>query len=230
MIFRQLFDRSSCTYTYLLACERTRAAMLIDPVLECVERDHTLLAELGLTLAATVDTHVHADHITAASALKDRTGCQIVYPGTGQAEGPDRALADGERFAVGDVGITCRFTPGHTVGSACYVLDDESAVFTGDTLMIRGCGRTDFQGGSSEALYRSVHERLFRLPDACRVYPGHDYQGRTMSTIGEEKAHNPRLGGGNDLATFVRIMTDLKLAYPAKMDEAVPANRVLGRT
>lgn len=240
MIFRQLFDRESCTYTYLLGVPGTDAApgpaILIDPVVELVDRDLQMLDELGLKLVASVDTHVHADHVTAAWTLKQRTGCQIVYPAAGEGDDADRLLADGDVFEVGDNGeirLETRHTPGHTAGSVTYVqLDAEGApirAFTGDTLMIRGCGRTDFQGGSSEDLYASVHERIFSLPADTPLFPGHDYKGRTVTTVGEERAHNPRLKDGTDVATFTRIMENLGLAYPKKIDVAVPANRNLGR-
>jgi len=228
MIFRQLFDRDSCTYTYLLGDPDTGEAVLVDPVVELVDRDLQLVDELGLTLTVSLDTHVHADHVTAASRLQQRTGCAIAYPSSGDAQGPCRALDHGEVLTVGSIELTCLHTPGHTAGSACYVLGDRSMVFTGDTLLVRGCGRTDFQGGSAETLYRSVHDHLFTLPDGCRVYPGHDYLGRTMTTVAEEKAHNPRLGGGRTLAQFVEIMANLDLSYPKKIDVAVPANRQLG--
>jgi glyoxylase-like metal-dependent hydrolase (beta-lactamase superfamily II) len=228
MIFRQLFDRTSCTYTYLLGCERTAKAVLIDPVIELVDRDLELIGELGLTLAASVDTHVHADHVTAASMLEDRTGCEVVYPASAELEVRCRTLAHDAVLEVGDVRLRCLHTPGHTAGSACYLQEEAGRVFTGDTLLIRGCGRTDFQGGSARTLYRSIHGHLFRLPDTTQVWPGHDYKGRTVSTIGEEKAHNPRLKTGIDEDAFVTIMENLGLAYPKMIDVAVPANRRLG--
>jgi sulfur dioxygenase len=224
MFFRQLFDRSSCTYTYLLA-DDAGSAVLIDPVVELLDRDLSLLHELGLRLDATLETHIHADHITSAAALRDRTGCRIATCSEDYT-GQDVLLNHGDVLHVGTLALEARHTPGHTAGSACFWIDDR--VFTGDTLLIRGCGRTDFQGGSAEQLYRSVHEQLFTLPDTCRVYPGHDYQGRTVSTIGEEKAHNPRLGGGRTESEFVTIMRNLKLDPPTLIDVAVPANRTFG--
>lgn len=225
MLFRQLFDRETCTYTYLLA--DAGLALLIDPVREHVERELTLLDELGLTLAWVAETHVHADHVTGAGTLADRTGCRIAYPASSGAQGADRYLADGDVLEVGSVALTCRHTPGHTAGCAIYVGD--GMAFTGDTLLIRGCGRTDFQEGDARALYRSVHERIFSLPDGWLLYPGHDYNGRTVTTVAEEKAHNPRLGGGRDVESFVALMAGLGLAYPKRIDEAVPANLKLGR-
>jgi glyoxylase-like metal-dependent hydrolase (beta-lactamase superfamily II) len=240
VIFRQLFDRESCTYTYLLGVPGTDGAqgeaILIDPVVELVDRDLQLLDELGLKLVASIDTHVHADHITGAWTLKQRTGCAIVYPGPTDAEDADRVLADGDVFQAGENGeirLETRLTPGHTACSATYVqLDRDGAplrAFTGDTLMIRGCGRTDFQGGSAEDLYASVRERIFTLPGDTPLYPGHDYKGRTVTTVAEERAHNPRLKDGIDVATFRQIMENLGLAYPKKIDVAVPANQNLGR-
>ena len=229
-MFRQFFDATSSTYTYLLADPHTRRAILIDPVAEQVERELTTLDELGLTLAWVVETHVHADHVTAASLLRDATGCRVAYPDSGEVEGADRLLAHGDVLEEGSVQLEVRHTPGHTSGSASYVDHSSERVFTGDTLLIRGCGRTDFQGGDARTLYRSVHEQLFSLPDGFLVYPGHDYTGRLVSTIGEEKAHNPRLGGGRSEADFVHLMDDLKLSYPRLIDVAVPANRRLGRS
>jgi len=230
MIFRQLFDRDSCTYTYLLGDASTGRAVLIDPVIELVDRDLQFVAELGLTLAVSLDTHVHADHVTAASVLKERTGCAIAYPSSGEAEGPCMALDHGDVLQVDAIKLLVRHTPGHTAGSATYVLGDQSMAFTGDTLLIRGCGRTDFQGGSAQTLYASVHEQIFSLPDTTLLYPGHDYKGRTVTTVGEEKIHNPRLGGGRTVEQFAEIMANLNLAYPKKIDVAVPANRQLGAT
>lgn len=228
-MFRQLFHEPSHTFTYLLGDPETGKAILIDPVLGMEDRDLALLAELGLQLEVVLETHVHADHITAASNLKARTGCQIVYPASSSAQGADRYLAHNETVDVGSVRLEARHTPGHTSGSACYVDASGGRVFTGDTLLIRGCGRTDFQEGDAHALYRSVHEQLFTLDDATFVYPGHDYKGHARSTIGEEKQHNPRLGGGRSQADFVEIMNNLDLSYPKLIDVAVPANRMLGR-
>ncbi len=228
-MFRQLFDATSSTYTYLLADPNTGRAVLIDPVLQQVDRDLQILVEMGLTLAWVLETHVHADHVTAAATLRDATGCKVAYPSTGMVEGADRLLAHGDKLAVDGVELEVRHTPGHTSGSACYVDLAGERVFTGDTLLIRGCGRTDFQGGSAQTLYASVHEQLFTLDDATFVYPGHDYKGRTASSIGEEKAHNVRLGAGRTEAEFVHIMDSLNLSYPRLIDVAVPANRLLGR-
>ncbi|HCN73125.1 MAG TPA: MBL fold metallo-hydrolase, partial [Pusillimonas sp.] len=188
MIFRQLFDNTSSTYTYLLADETHRQAILIDPVFGQVRRDLALIRELGLKLKLVADTHAHADHITAAWVLKQKTGCRIASAKVINADHTDVALDDGDEFGVQGVRLKAISTPGHTDGCMSFILDGESMVFTGDTLLIRGCGRSDFQQGSAHRLYDSITGKLFALPDACLVYPAHDYQGRTVSTIGEEKA------------------------------------------
>jgi glyoxylase-like metal-dependent hydrolase (beta-lactamase superfamily II)/rhodanese-related sulfurtransferase len=228
MIFRQLFDRQTCTYTYLLADADTKEALLIDPVREQVDRDITLLEELGLTLRYTLETHIHADHVTSSAVLRQRLGSRSVVSSAGGANCADVQADHGETIKVGHIELEVRHTPGHTDGCVSYVLSDRSMVFTGDTLLIRGCGRTDFQQGDASRLYNSVHDQIFSLPDACAVYPGHDYKGRTRSSVAEEKAFNARLGGGKTEAEFVEIMDQLKLADPAKIDVAVPANLKCG--
>lgn len=227
MIFRQLFDQTSSTYTYLLA--DSGEAILIDPVFEQARRDAALLHELGLRLAWTLETHVHADHITGAWLLREKLGSRIAVPAAGRAEGADRRLADGDELAFGSRAVAAMATPGHTAGCTSYVLDDRSMVFTGDALLVRGCGRTDFQEGNARQLFRSVRERLFGLPDECTVYPGHDYRGIAATSIGEEKRHNPRLAESIGEEDFVGYMTHLGLAHPKQMDVAVPANLVCGR-
>ena len=223
MVFQQLFESQTSTYTYLLACERTREALLIDPVLEMLARDLKLIDELGLKLLYVLDTHIHADHITAAGEIrKARPGVRTAVSGRSGVECADLSLADGENIRVGDLRLRVLQTPGHTDSCVAYSMDDR--VFTGDTLLIRGCGRTDFQQGSSDLLYESVHQKLFTLPDAVLVYPGHDYKGFTSSTIGDEKRLNPRLGGGRTKDQFRQIMSELKLADPARIKESVPAN------
>ncbi|MFZ2288725.1 MAG: MBL fold metallo-hydrolase [Halopseudomonas yangmingensis] len=224
MIFRQLYDATSSTYTYLLADEHSREALLIDPVFEQQQRDLALLDELGLTLKLVVDTHAHADHITAAWLLKQKTGCTIASAAVINAEHVDLPLQHGQHFGVQGIDLQARATPGHTDGCMSYVLADQSMVFTGDTLLIRGCGRSDFQQGNAATLYRSITEQLFSLPDSCAVYPAHDYHGRTRSSIGEEKQHNPRVGGGANETDFVGYMQAMQLPHPKKIDEAVPAN------
>lgn len=228
MIFRQLFERESSTYTYLLGCEATGRALLIDPVLETVERDLACLQALGLALDLTLETHVHADHVTGAARLRERTGCRIGCPAPAEAEGCDVPIEDGRLLEVGTLRLRAIATPGHTDDSFCYLEEAGGRLFTGDTLLIDGCGRTDFQSGDSGALYRSVHQRLFALPEETLVYPGHDYQGRFVSSIAQEKARNPRLGGGRTAEEFAAIMAGLDLPRPKKIDTAVPANRRCG--
>jgi glyoxylase-like metal-dependent hydrolase (beta-lactamase superfamily II) len=224
MLFRQLFDRTSCTYTYLLADPDSGEAVLIDPVRELVDRDAELLEQLGLRLVATLETHVHADHVTGASALRERLGSQVIVPANAGVRGADRGVGAGDTVAFGPYALHVRPTPGHTESCTSYVLLDPPMAFTGDALFIRGCGRTDFQGGDPSTLYRSVHTQILSLPPDARIYPGHDYKGRTVSTVAEERAHNPRLGGGRTIDDFVEIMAALNLAHPALMHVAVPAN------
>jgi len=226
MIFRQLFEPLSSTYTYLVGCEDTRLAVLIDPVVNSIERDLGALHGLGLTLAFTLDTHIHADHITAALHLKQRANSRIAAPAIDRLPCTDVGIVEGTPFQVGGLYIKPLHTPGHTSGHFAYVLDD--CVFTGDALLIEGCGRTDFQGGDAKALYRSVTEKLFTLPDDYLVYPGHDYQQRRVSSIGQERARNPRLGQNKTLCEFEQIMADLKLPYPKFIDHALPGNRQCG--
>lgn len=229
MLFRQLYDRATSTYTYLLADSEAREAVLIDPVKEQVDRDIELLAELGLRLVATLETHVHADHVTGAWLLKQRLGSEIMYPRPSGVEGADRLVGEGDAVRFGRYAVEVRLTPGHTDGCATYVTDDRRMAFTGDALLIHGSGRTDFQQGDARRLYRSVHDQIFSLPDGTTLYPGHDYKGRTVTTVLEEKHFNPRLGGGRSEEEFVAIMANLNLAYPKHIDRALPANLALGR-
>ncbi len=224
LVFRQLFDATSSTYTYLLGDAASRTALLIDPVFEHVRRDIALLRELGLNLAATLETHVHADHVTGAWLLKQRLGSRILGAAAGGAHGLDRALAHGDEVAFGTRHLQVRATPGHTDGCLSFVLDDESMAFSGDALLIRGCGRTDFQQGSAERLYRSVHEQLLGLPAHCLLYPAHDYKGVTVTSVEEERCFNPRFGGDSSLGDFVGYMNSLGLPHPKLMEIAVPAN------
>ncbi|RVU43330.1 MBL fold metallo-hydrolase [Rubrivivax rivuli] len=226
-IFRQLYDATSSTYTYLLADEGQ--AVLIDPVFEQARRDAALLRELDLRLLYTLDTHVHADHVTAAWLLQRRLGSRIALSAASGAQGADRLLQHGDRVSFGRRHLEVRATPGHTDGCVSYVLDDQQMAFTGDTLLIRGCGRTDFQQGSAERLFRSVHGQLFTLPAGCLLYPGHDYRGITASSVAEERRHNPRLGGEADLGDFTGYMQHLGLPHPKLIDQAVPANLRCGR-
>ena len=229
MIFRQLFDAASSTYTYLLGDTSSGEALLIDPVFEQAQRDLSLLRELGLHLKLVVDTHAHADHITAAWLLKQKTGCLIASAAVINAEHLDIPLRHGQAFGVAGVSLEARATPGHTGGCMSYVLAGQSMVFTGDALLIRGCGRSDFQEGDAATLYHSITEQLFSLPDACEVYPAHDYNGRTQSSIGEERQYNARVGGSANEADFVGYMQAMNLPHPKKIDEAVPANLRSGR-
>ena len=224
LILRQLFDAQSSTYTYLLADSAARHAVLIDPVFEQVRRDTALTEELGLKLTQTLETHVHADHVTGAWLLRRLLGARIGVSMASGAEGADDCIEDGERIRFGNRSLHALWTPGHTNGCLTYVLDDHSMAFTGDALLIRGCGRTDFQQGDARRLFRSVRERIFSLPDQCLLYPGHDYRGLTASSVAEEKLYNPRLAEGVGEDDFVGYMTNLGLAHPKQMEVAVPAN------
>ena len=227
--FRQLFDPTSSTYTYLLGDTDAGEAVLIDAVFEHVRRDAALLRELGLRLVATLDTHVHADHVTAAWLLKQRCGSQILLSEHAGAANADRLLQHGDNVAFGSRHLQVRSTPGHTSGCLSFVLDDHSMAFTGDCLLIRGCGRTDFQQGSPALLYRSVQTQLLSLPDACLLYPGHDYRGLTVTSVAEERRFNPRLGGDVNEADFAGYMNNLGLPHPKLMAIAVPANLRCGQ-
>ena len=229
MIFRQLFDARSSTYTYLLADEPGGEALIIDPVFEQHGRDLALIRELGLRLVASLETHVHADHVTGAWLMRRSLGSRIVVSRKAGASGADVVVDDGDRVPFGHRHLGVRATPGHTSGCVTYVTDDERAAFTGDALLIRGAGRTDFQEGSAAELFQSVRSRIFSLPDGCLLYPAHDYQGRTVSTVAEERAHNPRLGDDKAEGDFVGFMENLGLPHPAQMAVAVPANLVCGR-
>ncbi len=230
MIFRQLFETTSATYTYLLGCPETGQALLIDPVLETTERDMALLSELGLSLAYTLETHVHADHLTSARKLKALTQCQIAGAARDRLACRDIGLEDGESLVMGSIELKALFTPGHTDTHLSFLTDSgaQPMVFTGDSLLIDGCGRTDFQAGDAATLYRAIHEKLFSLPGDTLVYPGHDYQGRRVSTIEQERTRNPRLGGGKSLEEFVEIMNNLNLPNPAKIEFAVAGNMQCG--
>ncbi len=228
LVFRQLQDQKSSTYTYLLGDPVTKEAILIDPVFEQARRDLALLRELGLSLRYTLDTHVHADHITAAAICKKSTGSRIALSAAAGAENVDVPLAHGDRIELGAHRLEVRSTPGHTNGCTTFVLDDGRMAFTGDALLIRGCGRTDFQQGSAHALYRSIKEQIFTLPEDCLLYPAHDYRGLTATSVAEEKAFNPRIGGARSEGDFVGYMRNLNLPHPKQMDAAVPANLKCG--
>jgi glyoxylase-like metal-dependent hydrolase (beta-lactamase superfamily II) len=231
MIFRQLIDPQTSTYTYLLGDRASGQAVLVDPVLSQVDRDIALLDELGLELRYALETHVHADHVTGSGELRDRLGAETVTSADAGVTCASLVVAHGDVLQLGRTRIEARHTPGHTDGDVTYVVRDGDRVmaFTGDTLFIRGCGRTDFQQGDARTLYRSVHARIYSLPDDTAVYPGHDYKGRTTTTVGEEKAFNPRLRIGIDEDAFVDIMDGLHLPDPKQIDVAVPANRACGR-
>ncbi|MGH6875844.1 MAG: MBL fold metallo-hydrolase [Rhizomicrobium sp.] len=229
MIFRQLFDPQSSTYTYLLGDAETHESVLIDPVFEQARRDAALLGELGLALRWTLETHIHADHVTGAWLLQEKLGSRIALAAASGAEGADRYLKNGEEITFGSRSLRVMATPGHTGGCVTYVCDDASRAFTGDCLLVRGTGRTDFQGGDAALMYRSVRERIFALPDSCLLYPAHDYRGLTCSSVGEERRFNPRLGDEIALGDFCGHMANLKLAHPKQMDVAVPANLRCGR-
>ncbi|HVJ11867.1 MAG TPA: MBL fold metallo-hydrolase [Burkholderiales bacterium] len=229
MIFRQLFDPQSSTYTYLLADAGSREALLIDPVFEQVRRDAALIDELGLKLKWTLETHVHADHVTGAWLLREKLGSRIALSKASGAEGADQYLEPQEKISFGKRSLETRSTPGHTSGCMTYVLDDSSMAFTGDALLIRGCGRTDFQQGDARMLFRSVRTQIFALPEDCLIYPGHDYRGLTQTSVGEEKLYNPRLAESVGEGDFVGYMTHLGLPHPKQMDVAVPANLKCGK-
>src|SRR6266496_1214733 len=229
LIFRQLFDPQSSTYSYLLGDSRAREAVLIDPVFEQARRDAALVSELGLTLLATLETHVHADHITGAWLLKRQFGSAIGLSAASGASEADRYVAHGDRVAFGKRYLEVRATPGHTRGCVTYVLDDESAAFTGDCLLIRGSGRTDFQQGDARTMYRSVRSQILTLPPSCLLYPAHDYRGLTVTSVAEERRYNPRLGGEIGESDFVGYMKNLGLPHPKLIDIAVPANLRCGR-
>lgn len=226
IIVKQLFDRESCTYTYLLIDPETKQAAIIDPVRELYDRDMQIINELGIELLYTIETHAHADHVTSSGKLRQSTGAKIVFGASSEIPAIDIAIKDNESLKLGSYAIRAIATPGHT--SSCTSFYVDGIVFTGDTLLIRGCGRTDFQEGDAASLYDSVNQKLFILDDNTIVYPAHDYNGRTWSTIAEEKKWNPRLGGGRDKDSFVDLMNNLNLDMPKKINEAVPANMNVG--
>jgi glyoxylase-like metal-dependent hydrolase (beta-lactamase superfamily II)/rhodanese-related sulfurtransferase len=225
MLFRQLFDQASGTYSYLLASRRGGEALIIDPVLEKVDRYLQLVRELDLKLVKAVDTHMHADHITGLGALRDKTRCTTVMGEQTKADVVSIRLTDGDKLTIEGLALDVIYTPGHTDDSYSFVMADR--VFTGDTLLIRGTGRTDFQNGDPRQQYESIFGRLLKLPESTLVYPAHDYKGDTVSTIGEEKAYNPRLQV-KSVDEYVVLMNNLKLSNPKMMDVAVPANMKVG--
>lgn len=229
MIFRQLFDSKSSTYTYLLADEATREAVIIDPVIEKVNRDLALISELDLSLIYAIDTHCHADHVTGAWLLKQRVGCKILCSGEIGAENVDVCLNHQDEIQFGQSKLQVRATPGHTDGCLTFVNEAHKMAFTGDALLIRGCGRCDFQQGDAAVLYDSIKEQILSLPEDYKLYPGHDYSGRCETSVAEEKAHNARLGGRANKSDFVSYMEHMTLPHPKYIDIALPANLQAGK-
>lgn len=230
MIFRQLFEPDSSTYTYLVSCAETGTTALIDPVLDTAARDVSILQEMGLKLDYTIDTHIHADHLTGARRLQELTGSRMVFPAIDNLPCADTGVREGEPFRIGNIELHPLYTPGHTSHHHAYLIDTgtQKMLFSGDALLIDACGRTDFQSGDAATLYRSIHEKFFTLPDETLVYPCHDYDGRFISTIAQEKKRNPRLGDGKSLEEFTGIMHNMDLPYPRKIDFAVPGNERCG--
>lgn len=225
-VFRQLLEYKSFTYTYLVADPDTREAILIDPVIETVPRDSKIVKDLGLNLKYAINTHVHADHITGTGFLKKQfSSCKSAISAASKADA-DVKLKEGDKLTFGKYELEVRSTPGHTNGCITYVWHEKEMAFTGDALLVRGCGRTDFQEGSSETLYNSVHSKIFSLPPNYTLYPAHDYTGQTSTTVEEEKMMNPRLTKSKE--EFVKIMKELNLPYPKQIDKALPANLVCG--
>ncbi len=229
MIFRQLFDDASSTYTYILADEDTHDAVIIDPVFEQDKRDVALLHELDLKLLHTIDTHCHADHVTGSWLIAQKTGAKIGIAASIGAANANVEYRHGDTIDFGRHQLEVRATPGHTNGCITFVLDGGTMAFTGDALLIRGCGRCDFQQGNAETLFNSISEQIFSLPDDCLIYPAHDYSGRTVSSVAEEKAHNARIGGGASKDDFVGYMNAMQLPHPKQIDIALPANMVSGK-
>ncbi|MEB3331599.1 MAG: rhodanese-like domain-containing protein [Synechococcaceae cyanobacterium] len=229
LLLRQLFDADTGTYTYLIADVASSQGVLIDPVYEQHSRDRSLIRELGIALVASLDTHAHADHITGSWLMHRATGCAIGLAAVIGAENVSLPLRHGERVGFGGRHLQVRATPGHTDGCLSFVLDDASLAFSGDALLVRGCGRCDFQQGDARTLYRSIQEQILSLPPSCLLYPGHDYAGRAVSSVAEEKAFNARLGGAANARDFVIYMESLRLPHPGRLAEALPANLRCGR-
>ena len=228
MFFKQFFEQESSTYTYMLGCEETREAVLIDPVASDIEIYAKELEKHQFTLIYTLDTHVHADHITAANLLRERFHCKSVLHRNSDVSCGDILITDGCTLKLGKLSIEARYTPGHTNACTSYLVGN--MVFTGDALLIDGCGRTDFQQGNAGTLYDSIYRQLFSLPDETIVYPGHDYKGRLSSTIGYERLKNSRLGQNRSREDFIKLMNNLNLPYPKQIDKALPANQACGST
>jgi len=224
---QQLFDQESFTYTYLLWDSASHEAVLVDPVLEMVERDLQLVNELGLKLKYILETHVHADHVTGAGVIRSRTGAQTGLSHHAGVQCADLALRHGQELFLGNEKLQVMETPGHTQTCLTYIW--QGHLLTGDSLMIRGCGRTDFQQGSAEAMFHSIRDILFQFPDSTVIFPAHDYRGFNQSSVGAEKAFNPRIGLHKTKPEFLQIMADLKLAEPKKISQALPANLACGK-
>ena len=231
MIFKQLFESQSSTYTYLIACTETGTAALVDPVLDVFERDLETIRELGLNLNYAIETHIHADHITSGLKLKALTDCKLVGAEADQLPCRDIGVREGTALKIGNIELHPLFTPGHTDTHYAYLIDDgiHKMIFSGDALLIEGCGRTDFQSGDSGTLYDSIYGKIFSLPEDTLVYPGHDYEHRRISSVGQEKMRNPRLKVGTTRAQFIALMDSLEFPKPQKMDYAVPGNQMCGR-
>ena len=229
LLFRQLFDSDTGSFTYLLADVPSRQGVIIDTVFEQHDRDLALIRELGIELVASIDTHAHADHVTGSWLMHEASGCAIGLAAAAGAENVTLPLAHGDRLTFGGRWLEVRATPGHTDGCLSFVLDDQSLAFSGDALLVRGCGRCDFQQGNAHSLYRSITEQIFSLPDSCLLYPGHDYTGRSVTSVAEEKAFNARLGGNASERDFVGHMENMKLPHPHKIAEALPGNMRSGK-
>lgn len=231
MIFKQLFEPDSSTYTYLLGCEETGESVLIDSVIDTAERDLQTIQALGLKPTYTLETHIHADHLTGARKIRALASTKIAVPKMDQIACADIGIQEGVVFKVGNIQIQPLFTPGHTDTHHAYLIENNATkmLFSGDALLIEACGRTDFQSGDPKVLYRSIQDKFFSLEDETLVYPGHDYQGRQITTIGQEKNRNPRLGNETSEQAFVKIMNELDLPYPRKIDFAVPGNTECGK-
>jgi sulfur dioxygenase len=229
LLFRQFFDADTGTFTYLLVDVPSRQGVLIDSVFEQHGRDLSLIRELGVELVASLDTHAHADHVTGSWLMHEATGCAIGLAAAAKAENVTLPLHHGDRVVFGGRCLEVRSTPGHTDGCISFVMDDKSMAFSGDALLVRGCGRCDFQQGNAHSLWTSITEQLFSLPDACQLYPGHDYTGRTVTSVAEEKAFNARLGGAATERDFVGHMQNMKLPHPHRIAEALPGNLRSGK-
>jgi glyoxylase-like metal-dependent hydrolase (beta-lactamase superfamily II)/rhodanese-related sulfurtransferase len=229
LLFRQFFDAETGTFTYLLVDVPSRQGVLIDPVFEQHARDLSLIRELGVELVASLDTHAHADHVTGSWLMHEATGCAIGLAAAARAENVTLPLQHDDHVAFGGRFLEVRSTPGHTDGCISFVLDDRSMAFTGDALLVRGCGRCDFQQGNAHSLWSSITEQLFSLPESCLLYPGHDYTGRTVTSVAEEKAFNARLGGAATERDFVGHMENMKLPHPHRIAEALPGNMRSGK-